>query len=78
MFRHKKENPFLKMFENKQEIDQKREDNILLKERLITFFKNYKYQSLQYQVVWAIRIFCWILLCAIAVFGVIVRIKNIF
>lgn len=78
MFRHKKENPFLKMFENKQETDQEREDNLLLKERLITFFKNYKHQSLQYQVVWAVRIFCWILLCAIAVFGVIVRIKNIF
>ena len=80
MFGHKKENLFLKMFENIQEEEPGRKNNekLLFKERFISFFKNYKYQSLQYQVVWAVRILCWILLCAIAVFGVIVRIKNIF
>ena len=80
MFEHKKENLFLKMFENiqEEEPERKNKEKLLFRERFISFFKNYKYQSLKYQVVWAVRILCWILLCAIAVFGVIVRIKNIF
>lgn len=82
MFGKKKENPFLKMFENlnkdnEPEVDKKNE-RILIKDKIKSFFQNFRYQSLTYQVVWSIRILCWLLICAAAVYGVVIRIKNIF
>ena len=82
MFGKKKENPFLKIFENlntdnEPEADTENE-RILIKDKIKSFFQNFRYQSLTYQVVWSIRILCWLLICAAAVYGVVIRIKNIF
>ena len=82
MFGKKKENPFLKIFENLN-TDNEPEANtgterILIKDKIKSFFQNFRYQSLTYQVVWSIRILCWLLICAAAVYGVVIRIKNKF
>ncbi len=82
MFGKKKENPFLKIFENMNTDNESEDDTeterILIKDKIKSFFQTFRYQSLTYQVVWSIRILCWLLICAAAVYGVVIRIKNIF
>lgn len=82
MFGKKKENPFLKIFENMNNDNEPEADTeterILIKDKIKLFFQNFRYQSLTYQVVWSIRILCWLLICVAAVYGVVIRIKNIF
>ena len=82
MFGKKKENPFLKIFENLNTDNEPEDDTeterILIKDKIKSFFQNFRYQSLTYQVVWFIRILSWLLICAAAIYGVVIRIKNIF
>ncbi len=75
---NKKKNALLELFED-NEINQKIEEelkNMTIKEKIIAFFKSFKYQSYQYQIVWTVRILCWILICIIILIGIVIRIKN--
>lgn len=79
MFRKKKESQILRIFEElNKEPEEENEERVFIKDKIINFIKNYKYQSFIYQVAWFIRILCWILICIAAVYGAVSRIKNIF
>lgn len=82
MFGKKNRNPFLKMFEDVQNETAKNKcDNtkeMSIKEKIKAFFKCFKYQSAEYKIVWSIRILVWILICVVAIFGTVIRIKELF
>lgn len=80
MFRKKKDNPFIKMFENQNSKDEKNNcfETLSLKEKINTFFKLFKYQSGEFKIVWIIRIFCWVIIIAVTLFGAVIKIKNKF
>lgn len=65
---------FLSFFESKKS-DEENEKNTVL-ERIMRFLKNFRSQSLQYKIVWAVRIALWAILVCAAVFGVALRIRN--
>lgn len=80
MFGKKYKNEFLKMFEevnsfsNEDETDKPK----LIKDMVKLFIKSFRHQSFQYQLVWSVRILCWLLIFAIFIMGIVIRIKNIF
>ena len=79
MFGKKNESELLRMFREVNEESSKSEtDAMTIKENIVSFIKYFPRQSVQYKIVWTIRILCWILLLGIAGFGLILRVKNIF
>lgn len=79
MFGKKNESELLRMFREVNEESSKSEtDEMTIKEKVVSFIKYFPRQSVQYKIVWTIRILCWILLLGIAGFGLILRVKNIF
>ena len=70
---------WLKFFESQQKDEEDGEtENLLLKEKVSLFLRTFRQQSLQYQIVWTVRILCWILLAAVALFGTVIRIHIFF
>lgn len=49
-----------------------------LKEIVKNFISNFRHQSAHYKIVWSVRILCWALILAAAVFGAFVRILEYF
>jgi len=76
MFGKKKRNPFLEMFERENAGDDS--ENLTIQEKVRLFIKTFPLQSADYKIVWSVRILCWILVLAVAVFGCAVRIKQYF
>ncbi len=79
----KKRLKWLRFFENEKEETEKSEEleawnNLTILEKIKFFLNNFKYQSGQYKFVWIIRIALWILLGAIAIFGVVIKIIGFF
>lgn len=64
------------MFELKD--DENSEENIFLKDKILSFFTNFKSQSGQYKIVWIIRIFFWFCILMLAVYGTIYNIIQFF
>lgn len=67
---------FLKFFETEKEEENGEKKTI--KEHIIKFFKGFPYKSFQYQVVWSIRLLLWLLILLLALYGAVIRIKDIF
>lgn len=79
MFGKKNESELLRMFREVNEESSKSEkDEMTIKENIVSFIKYFPRQSVQYKIVWTIRILRWILLLGISGFGLILRVKNIF
>ena len=79
MFGKKNESELLRMFREVNEESSKSEtDEMTIKEKVVGFIKSFPSRSIQYKIVWTIRILCWSLLLGIAGFGLILRVKNIF
>lgn len=78
----KKRFKFFKMFELKDDGKLKEntenEENIFLKDKILSFFINFKSQNGQYKIVWIIRIFFWFCILALAVYGTIYNIIQFF
>lgn len=70
---------WLDFFRNKEnEETHENDQNKTLKEIIKSFISNFKHQTVQYKIVWSVRILCWILILAAAVFGVFVRTVKYF
>lgn len=54
------------------------EQNETLREIVKNFISNFRHQGAQYKIVWSVRILCWALIFAVAVFGALVRILEYF
>lgn len=65
---------FLSFFENKKSGEEN--ENLAVLQRIMRFLKNFRSQSLQYKIVWTVRIALWVILVCAAVFGIAMRIRN--
>lgn len=59
---------WIKFFEKEtKKIDEK--EDVTMISKIKFFFKNFKRQSTQYQIVWTIRITLWVLVSIITIYG---------
>lgn len=65
---------FLSFFEDKK--TEEENENIAVLQRIMSFLKNFRSQSLQYKIVWTVRIALWAILVCAAVSGIAMRIRN--
>ena len=65
---------FLSFFENKKSGEEN--ENLAVLQRIMSFLKNFRSQSLQYKIVWTVRIALWAILVCVAVSGIAMRIRN--
>ncbi len=65
---------FLSFFENKKSGEEN--ENLAVLQRIMSFLKNFRSQSLQYKIVWTVRITLWAILVCVAVSGIAMRIRN--
>lgn len=65
---------FLSFFENKKSGEEN--ENLAVLQRIMSFLKNFRSQSLQYKIVWTVRIALWTILVCAAVSGIAMRIRN--
>lgn len=65
---------FLSFFENKESGEENEKNTVL--ERIMRFLKSFRSQSLQYKIVWTVRMAFWAILVCAAVFGIAMRIRN--
>ena len=65
---------FLSFFENKKSGEEN--ENLAVLQRIMSFLKNFGSQSLQYKIVWTVRIALWAILVCAAVSGIAMRIRN--
>ena len=65
---------FLSFFENRN--SEEENENLAVLQRIMSFLKNFKGQSLQYKIVWTARIVLWAILICTAVLGIALRIRN--
>lgn len=65
---------FLSFFESKKANEEN--ENLAILQRIMRFLKNFRSQSLQYKIVWTVRIALWAILVCAAVFGIAMRIRN--
>lgn len=65
---------FLSFFESKKSDEEN--ENLAVLKRIMRFLKNFRSQSLQYKIVWTVRIALWAILVCVAVFGIAMRIRN--
>ena len=65
---------FLSFFESKN--PDEGNENLAVLQRIMRFMENFKSQSLQYKIVWTVRIALWAILVCAAVFGIAMRIRN--
>ena len=65
---------WLKFFESQQKDgDDGETEDLFLKDKVTLFLMTFGQQSLRYQIVWAMRILCWILVLAVGVYGLLAR-----
>ena len=70
---------WLRFFESRTTNEDSEEgETLFLKDKVKLFFKTFRYQSMQYQIVWPVRILCWILIIAAGLYGLTVRIITYF
>ena len=63
---------WLKFFESQQKDGEDGEtENLFLKDKVTLFLRTFRHQSPQYQIVWTVRILCWILVLAAGVYGLL-------
>lgn len=65
---------FLSFFESKN--PDEGNENLAVLQRIMRFMENFRSQSLQYKIVWTVRIALWAILVCAAVFGIAMRIRN--
>lgn len=65
---------FLSFFENKKSGEEN--ESLAVLQRIMSFLKNFRSQSLQYKIVWTVRIALWAILVCAAVSGIALRIRN--
>ncbi len=65
---------FLSFFENKK--PDEANEKLAVLQRIMRFLKNFRSQSLQYKIVWTVRIALWAILVCAAAFGIAMRIRN--
>ena len=65
---------FLSFFESKKSGEEN--ENLAVLQRIMRFLKNFRSRSLQYKIVWTVRIALWAILACAAVFGIAMRIRN--
>lgn len=65
---------FLRFFENRN--PEEENENLAVLQRITRFLKNFRSQSLQYKIVWTVRIVLWAILVCAAVLGIALRIRN--
>lgn len=65
---------FLSFFESKK--SDEGNENLAVLQRIMRFMENFRSQSLQYKIVWTVRIALWAILVCAAVFGIAMRIRN--
>ena len=71
-------NRWLKFFEDSTATNDDDGEERMLLERLRLFISSFPYQSAHYKIVWLVRIVCWLLVAALAVFGAVVKIMHLF
>ena len=65
---------WLQFFESQQKDEEDgKTENLFLKDKVTLFLRTFRHQSMQYQIVWTVRILCWILLLAVGVYGLAAR-----
>ena len=72
---------WLRLFETQPEENAEGDDGgdgQTIAERIRLFIAAFPYQSARYKTVWAVRILCWALLAAVAVYGVVLRARAYF
>ncbi len=72
--KEKRLDEFLSFFENKKSGEEN--ENLAVLQRIMSFLKNFRSQSLQYKIVWTVRITLWAILVCVAVSGIAMRIRN--
>lgn len=65
---------FLSFFENRN--PEEENENLAVLQRIMNFLKDFKGQSLQYKIVWTVRIALWAILICVAVLGIAMRIRS--
>lgn len=65
---------FLSFFESKKSDEEN--ENLTVLQRIMRFMENFRSQSLQYKIVWTVRIALWAILVCAAAFGIAMRIRN--
>lgn len=70
----KKKLKWLKFFETAK--FDKDSEQLPIAKRIKRFKENFKYQPLQYRIVWTIRLIGWILVCMVAFVGAAIQIIN--
>ncbi len=80
MFGKKRENELLRMFREVDEAaaESNADTDMTIQEKVLAFVKCFPFQSPQYKIVWIIRIFLWILVFGVAIFGTVLRLKKYF
>ena len=65
---------FLSFFESKKSGEEN--ENLAVLQQITRFLKNFRSQTLQYKIVWTVRIALWAILTCVAVLGIALRIRN--
>ena len=65
---------FLNFFESKKSGEEN--ENLAVLQRIMNFLNDFKGQSLQYKIVWTVRMALWAILICVAVLGIALRIRN--
>lgn len=65
---------FLNFFESKKSGEEN--ENLAVLQRITRFLKNFRSQTLQYKIVWTVRMALWAILICVAVLGIALRIRN--
>lgn len=65
---------FLRFFENRN--PEEENENLAVLQRITRFLKIFRRQSLQYKIVWTVRIALWAILICAAVLGIAMRIRS--
>ncbi|MBQ8680330.1 MAG: hypothetical protein IJ530_11280 [Treponema sp.] len=81
--RTKRKKSWLDIFEDKPDADSRQmadgqDEEWTLKETVRRFIRDFKYKPMQFQIIWTVRILCWIFILGVALFGVVTRITHIF
>lgn len=76
MRKKKRIDDFLSFFESRETDEKNENEKIAVLERIMRFLRNFRGQTLQYKIVWTVRIALWAILVCVAVFGLAIQIKS--
>lgn len=65
---------FLSFFEDRK--TEEENENLAVLQQITCFLKNFRSKSLQYKIVWTVRIALWAILICVAVLGIAMRIRS--